>query len=152
VLFGLASAAGANADVGLPMIALVSPALWAAFIPVAIVEGAVLNSRLNLSLWRGMKIAFGANVASTAIGVPMTWIFLVALEMIFDRLGGVNTLWEKVLLCAVHAPWLFGPDSEMYWMVPAATLILLPAFFFASWWIEYRIIRRVLAEERQAMA
>lgn len=99
-LIGLLFAVPAHADIGLPMIAIVWPSMWAVLIPITVVEGAVLKSRLNLSVSTGLRVAFRANLISTAAGIPLTWGILVLMEMVFDHGGGVNTLWQKVVLCA----------------------------------------------------
>ena len=48
----------------------------------------------------------------------------------------------NVIFFLLSSAWL-GP-TDRKWVVPAATLVLLIPFFFASYWIEYFIVRRMV--------
>src|SRR5262249_2389569 len=50
------------------------------------------------------------------------------------------------------SPWLWPIESDMYWMMPAAALLLCIPFFFASVWSEYFIARRLVSPELKSQA
>jgi hypothetical protein len=52
----------------------------------------------------------------------------------------------KILAVTWQAPWLVPYESDLDWMVPAASVVLLVPFFAASWLIELRVNRRMLPE------
>jgi len=88
-----------------------------------------------------------ANVLSTIIGVPITWFFLVLLEIIITCGGKpyeLSTSKNMLLSVIVQSPWLFPYEDEFYWMVPTATLILLVPCFFVSWFTEYLVSKKIL--------
>lgn len=39
----------------------------------------------------------------------------------------------------VQAAWLLPYESQLYWMIPAAYVILMIPFFFVSYWIELQV-------------
>ena len=127
------------------MLAVTLPGMLIALVPVVLVEAFVLSRRLNLTFAHVVKPVAYANVFSTLIGVPLTWVVLAALEMgtgggSFD---GFETTRQKFLAVTWQAPWLMSHDAhdyELRWMMPVAMLVLLVPFFFASWLTEYWIM------------
>ena len=148
VLFALPSAA--YADAGVPMLAIAWPGMGVALLPVIALEAFVLLRMLCLPARRAILVSAVANAVSTLLGIPMTWVALVAMQMLTPGGGGtgpdIGTLTGKVFAVTVQAPWLIPYDSELYWMMPAAALVLLVPFFFASWGIEYLVARRMLRD------
>ena len=53
---------------------------------------------------------------------------------------GLDTPWRRFLAVTIQAPWLVPYESDLYWMVPAAALALLPAYFLASCIIEFKVM------------
>lgn len=135
------SAAWANA--GLPMIVLVVPAMLWALIPIIVVEAFYLEKSLDLPRATAAKCAAISNAISTIIGVPLTWLALVIIQMITGggQAYGLDSFFYKMLAVTWQAPWLIPYESDLDWMVPIAGLSLLVPFFFVSWWIEYLIVR-----------
>jgi hypothetical protein len=135
----------AHADAGLPMLALTWPIAIDALIPVILIEAYVFKCHGFPFLW-SLKWNAIANVASTLIGIPLTWGILFVLELAFGYSGlpwpGIDTLAGKVLTLIVETPWL-APWGNAWpvWIVPTAFLILLVAYFFVSWRVETMIIR-----------
>jgi hypothetical protein len=72
----------ANANAGLPMLLVIWPLAFAGIIPVIAVEAWVVRRGTGVSwrvsLWEMTK----ANLVSTLVGLPLTWIALVALEFL----------------------------------------------------------------------
>jgi len=84
----VALALPAKADVGVPMLAVTWPGMLLALIPIVLLEAWVLNRRLRLSARRSLKFSIWANLASTVVGVPVTWGVLL-----FSRLLG-HRIWR----------------------------------------------------------
>ena len=143
----LALALPAHADAGVPMLFVTWPAMLLALIPIVLIEAWILKPRLRLGTRKSLWLASLANLASTIVGIPVAWVLLVMLEMAATNGGtamGLSTPWQKFLAVTIQAPWLIPYESDLHWMVPAATLALLPAYFVASWLIEYGVILALL--------
>jgi hypothetical protein len=138
------------ADAGLPMIILTWPAMVVLLIPVIVIEGLLCKRWLGLKTWQAIKTNAVSNLASTIIGIPVAWAVMLAIE--FGAIGLVsesNTLqnWHSpianVILFLFSSAWLNPLLGEHVWVIPAATLVLLIPFFFASYWIEYFVVRKM---------
>ena len=131
------------------MILLTWPAMVVLLIPVIVIEGLLCKKWLGLRTWQAIKSNLISNLASTIIGVPIAWAIMLAVEFgtlgvigIVDKNNAVqnsNSPLANVIFFVLSSAWL-GP-TERKWVVPAATLVLLIPFFFASYWIEYFIVR-----------
>jgi len=123
------------------------PGMLVALIPIVLIEAWILKAKLEVTFGEAVRLGVIANLASTIIGIPLAWLTLVGIELVATSGGmafGLDTPWRKVLAVTIQAPWLIPYESDLYWMVPAATLVLLPAYFLASWGIEYAVIRKLL--------
>ena len=149
-IFLLACPGLALANAGLPMLAVVWPLSLPALIPVVLLESYVIG---HLSVLGGRKLlasVFRANLLSTAVGLPLGWLALVALEFILAS-GVVSSGLSKsypprelaeVLRVMLMAPWL-GPVSEgSEWIIPVATMTLLVPFCLVSYWFEASYLMR----------
>ena len=143
-LFFLAPAI-AHADAGVPMLALLWPASWIAFIPVVMIETWIAKRILDL-MWKQAFIRTGiANALSTIVGIPLTWGALTVIEIVLSgggRAYGLETLPKKLFAVVVQAPWLIPYESDLEWMIPSAAIVLLIPFFFVSVFIEREIFDR----------
>lgn len=130
------------------MLFLTLPAMTIALIPIILLEAFLARRYLKLPFRRLIKICGITNLVSTFVGVPLTWFVLVFLEIITggDGAHGIDTPLQKFLAVTWQAPWLIPYESDLGWMIPAAYLILLVPFYFASWWIEFLVARRLLRE------
>ena len=138
-------AVAASADAGVPMLFVTFPAMVVALVPIVLLETVVLARTLKARAIPLAKSAAIANVVSTIIGIPLTWVALVILELVTDggSAHGLATPLQKFLAVTWQAPWLIPYERELYWMVPAASLVLLVPFFFASYFIEAPIVARI---------
>ena len=139
------------ADAGLPMIILAWPAMVVLLNPVVVIEGLLCKKWLGLKTWRAIKTNAVSNLASTIIGIPVAWAVMAAIEF-----GAMGLVAESSALQNWHSPiayvisfllssaWLNPDLGEKAWVIPAATLILLIPFFFASYWIEYLVVRKMV--------
>jgi hypothetical protein len=135
----------AYADTGVPMLALLWPASWVLFIPIVVIEAWVARRILELDWQTSLKKTGIANAVSTLIGIPLTWGALVIVEIMLSQGGrayGINTLSGKIIAVTVQAPWLIPYESDLDWMIPAASIVLLIPFFFVSVFIERWIFGR----------
>ncbi|MDO8915821.1 MAG: hypothetical protein Q7W16_07055 [Coriobacteriia bacterium] len=151
----LAVPAVAFANAGVPMLGIVYPGMGILLIPVIVLEVAVLRRRLGAPLRRTAVMVTVSNLVSTVLGVPLTWAALVGLQAVTGGGGAAgpsfDTLAGKVLAVTWQAPWMMPYESDMYWMIPVATLVLLVPFFFVSWLIEYQISRPFMRDTDKAV-
>lgn len=139
----------AQADAGVPMLALAWPAQWLALLPIIGLETLVLCRKIGFS-WRLLvRPVTKANLASTLIGIPIAWIAMFCLEMLFgigiSQIPNSEALpkFVEYALFPFTAAWV-GGDSV--WQVYAAFVILTIPFCWISIIIENRILRRALPE------
>lgn len=146
ILLCIPNTAWANA--GVPMIFLIMPALGLSIIPIILIEAFYLSRRLGLKTARAVKTATISNLISTLAGVPLTWLLLVLIQIVTGggRAFGLDTMLGKVLSVTFQAAWLIPYESELYWMIPVAGLVLLVPFFFVSWWSEYLVTKKILQD------
>lgn len=136
------------ADMGIPMIALTLPAMVILLIPVIAIESLLCKRWLGLTLWEAVKANTVSNLASTILGVPVAWAILLGVEYagaaLLDQVPGVEA-WHSplagVLFFILSSAWIGPPDRTSIWVIPAACLVLLVPFFFASYLVEYLVIR-----------
>ena len=124
------------------MLFLTLPAMIIALVPVIAVESIVVGRLLGTTAISKAKSVAIANVASTLIGLPLTWVALVAVQLVSGggSAYGLVTPTQKLLAVTWQAPWLIPYEGDLYWMVPAASLFLLVPFFFASYFVEALIV------------
>ena len=146
VLLCIPSVASANA--GVPMIFLAMPALGLSIIPIIIIEAKYLSKKLELASPSAFKTTAISNLVSTIVGIPLTWLLLVLIQMLAGGGGafGLDTTLGKVLSVTLQAAWLIPYESDLHWMIPVAGLVLLVPFFFASWWSEYFVSKKMLKD------
>ena len=141
-------ASPACADSGVPMIFVTLPGMVIAIIPVIILETIVNRRIMKLSIGRTIGVTVVANLVSTFVGIPLTWLALAVLQIFSGggRAYGLKTLSQKFLAVTWQAPWLIPYGDDLRWMVPAAMLALLIPFFLVSYFVEYYVIRRLLRQ------
>ncbi len=150
VLAGLALPA--PADAGVPMLAVMWPPAWLLLLLIIPVEG-YFARRILLLDWRSaLRLSLRANLASTLIGIPLTWLVLLLVEFgtgyLIDVLNvdqaNVPPDVQRAVAITLLAPWLGPGDGLSAWIVPAAAAYLCIPFFFASVLIENRVALRRL--------
>jgi hypothetical protein len=119
------------ADVGLPMVALYLPPAWLALLPIIFIESGYGARRYNLSFRRAFLAQTTANCLSTVIGIPITWLAIVLIQIV-TLPGGVGPAW---LL----------PDPSR-WSVAAAIAVLTVVFYFMSVATEGFVVARFFRE------
>lgn len=134
------------ANAGVPMLFLAMPAFLISIVPIIAIETFYISKGLGLSISQSLKTVSVSNIASTIVGIPVTWFLLVLVQMLTGGGGayGLDSYMGKVLAVTWQAPWLIPYETDLNWMIPAAGLVLLVPFFFASWWSEYLVSKKML--------
>jgi len=154
ILFFYASPAIAN--VGFPMLIIAWPGMIIALIPIIALESYCLRSMLKLPFAKSLKLMTIANLESTIIGIPLTWVALLLIEMLVSFVGWsifkIGTELPDVLtyiyMTTLGAAWLV-PFEE--WVIPAASLFLLIPFYFVTWYVEYRCLKKRIKKTKPAI-
>jgi hypothetical protein len=143
----LAGTSSCYANAGLPMLAIMWPLLFLAFIPIVLIESYVLRRYLRRVEWReSLKVCTYSNLFSTLIGIPLTWAVLVVVEIFLMFLSDSVPLSDVplIVIFIVESPWLVPKVSD--WSIPLAGMLLLIPFYFASIWSEHLIVRRLMGQ------
>jgi len=141
----------AFADMGVPMLVFIWPASWILFVPIALVEAAVAFRVLALPFKRCLLISFVANLVSTLLGIPLTWLAVAILEVLLAGLGlGLNALSRGYIpediagMLAILSPAWLGPGDQGPWVFTLASLVLCIPFFFASVYCERWVAKKMV--------
>ncbi len=136
----------AYANAGLPMLFLAMPAFLISLLPIIAIETFYISRGLDLTISQSLKVVSISNTVSTVVGIPLTWFLLVLIQMLTGGGGayGLDYFMGKVLAVTWQAPWLIPYEKDLNWMIPLAGLVLLVPFFFASWWSEYLVSKKML--------
>ncbi|HVT32252.1 MAG TPA: hypothetical protein VHE32_06380 [Rhodanobacteraceae bacterium] len=138
-------ATSARADAGLPMLMLTWPGMAIALVPIVAIEAFVIARCLQLRFVRAAKISLRANIVSTIVGVPLAWMAMLMLEFVttfvavgLERVFGERLRFtsEPAVAASLGAAWLTPFESDFYWMVPTAALVLLVPNLAVSCWLE----------------
>jgi len=142
------------ADVGVPMLFLTLPLMVCALLPAILVEAYVGKPLLKVSYGRSAWVFSVANVASTIVGVPAAWMAMFGLEFIFGTAVGplvsekaLAAPVSKVIAVIMSSAWLAPVESDLYWAVPLAAMVLLIPSFFASWYLEAFVLDLMMVDE-----
>ncbi len=152
ILFGAIPAYG---NVGLPMLVLALPGMIIGLIPIIMIETWHIQRSLRIPYRRALKAVSIANLESTLLGIPLTWIVWIIVATILGFFGyyiaqGLNISLPDsagmVFAVTIGAAWLGPTESSLYWMIPTASFVLLIPFFYVSWLLERSMVKRFLKE------
>jgi len=131
------------------MLFVTLPPMVVALAPIIFTEALLALPYLKLPYRKLLKYFAIANLVSTFAGIPVVWLLLVVLQLITGggSAHGLESPVTRLLAVTWQAPWLIPYESDLNWMIPAATLVLLVPFFFVSWWIEYLVVYSYLPGE-----
>ena len=130
------------------MIFVQMPGMVCALIPIIILEALLIRRWLSLSYRDAFKGITFANLASTIVGVPLAWLAMLLIEfavLLPVALAADHWHWKMqspvlgVLGFFLSIAWLGPVDRHLYWMIPAASALLLVPSFVVSVWFERRI-------------
>lgn len=136
------------ANAGVPMLFVMAPVFLFGLLPIIAVEAIWLKYRLALSAGVALKATAIANLASTLVGIPITWFALVILQMSTGG-GGAHGIGLRAVTW--QAPWLIPYEKDLPWMIPCAALFLNIPFFIASVFIEARVVRRFIPPAKRLL-
>ena len=102
-------------------------------IPIIAVETWLARTVMQITAQRRFVGVLAANVFSTVVGWPVAWFLLVLLQLFVIPGGsggyGLDTPLHKIASVTLQAAWLIPYESDLYWMVPTAAIVLMiPAF------------------------
>jgi hypothetical protein len=127
----------ADANMGLPMVAVFLPPMWLALLAIVAIESFVFTRVCGVGFAKSLRPVAWGNLASTILGIPIVWSLLAATELVCcGTAKGLGTSAAKIYAVTVQAPWLIPYESEFHWMIPAAVASLFVPFFIASVVIE----------------
>lgn len=117
----------ALANAGIPMLALAWPAHWIAFLPVVLIETAVVAAASRSPYLSKLWPVVQANLLSTLVGVPVAW-----LAMLVVQAGAAVVLFGLLSESAREADWVRGffpvhlrlDRRSNAWELEAAILVL----------------------------
>ena len=134
------------ADAGIPMIALTFPLMLMLLIPVIVIEGLLCKKWLGLTNFEAMKSNAVSNLVSTLVAIPVAWAIMLGLQ--FGAMASVershfldsNSPLATAVALLLNSAWIPPAEGSNVWWIPAAILVLLVPFFFASYGIEYLVM------------
>ncbi len=145
----LLSPHAASADIGVPLVAIFLPPLWAGLIPIIVIEAFVISRQLAARFGYAMLPAGIGNIISAIIGLPISWMLFATIEGIFfGSARGLATLPSKIYAVTVQSPWLIPYEADLWWMVPAALFVFFIPCYLISVIIEAPINRLFFRESR----
>lgn len=142
----------AHADVGVPMIFLTFPSMILALIPIVLIEAGIFTRLLRIKYRQTILPSLFGNLASTIIGIPLSWLLMVAVQLITGggRAFGLSTLLGKIISVTWQAAWLIPYESDLWWMIPIAAAVgLIPAYFI-SVLIEFWVVKKYFKDKDRA--
>ena len=139
----------AFADAGVPMIALMYPAFLWALVPIIFLETEIYRRRINLPYKKLLVAVAAGNAFSSLLGYPLSWAFMLSLELLTTWGPSLDGVWRKVVAVTLQAAWLSPSyEKDLYWILPISALVgLIPAYFI-SVYSEEMIIRLILKQRR----
>lgn len=140
------------ADIGIPMISLILPTAWLALIPVILIEAFIGKRVTQMPFRRSFYGATVANLFSSLLGIPLTWLLLAIIEgQYFSEAKGINTVPRMIYAVTIQSPWLIPYESELPWMVPIAAVVLCIPLWLMSVVTEYAIVRTLFRSMERSL-
>ena len=136
------------ANMGVPMLYVQMPWMTIALVPIIVVEALIARRRLGLATSKSFLGTAIANAVSTFVGIPLAWFAQFGLNLLISGgtghgLGNPSAIFMSVV---VQASWLVPYESELYWMVPTAFLVLLIPAYFVSVLAENLVLRKMWSQ------
>ena len=138
-------------DMGLPMIIPSLVLMAVALVPIVLIEAYVVGSTLQTETKKVLRSVAIANLASTFVGIPVTWFLLAMLEFASVHLLIATTdrnPWTDLFSITLGAPWVAPGGRNEQWVVLGAMLFLLIPYCLASWCVEYLVIEGMFAKRQ----
>lgn len=143
----------ALANVGLPLIVYIFPAGIFDLVPIVFLEGLIISRKLISTAKKKVYFAsFIANLITSIIGIPLSWLFLVAISLLKnDSCGPGYESWGSTILTTLRQIAWICPSNSFYetpvkyitHLILALSLCLLVAYIL-SVQFEYWILKKML--------
>lgn len=135
------------ANVGVPMLALLWPAYWLAWLPLTVLQAELAHRDLGLPRATALKSAGIAKLVSVMLGVPLAWAGMFALQLgvgaVLTAAKAANPGALAYATLPLRLAWL--PPTENAWRVYLAFALLAVPCCLLALAAEFRIARRMLA-------
>ena len=135
----------ARADAGIPMLMLAWPAYILGLIPVILIESFIGTKDLGVSWGEVLPVAAIGNAVSTVVGIPLTWLAMLAIEFVVGY--GAGALMPdsdlQMWLFPFFVAWL--PPFDNIWLFYAAFVLLSVPFCVVSIWVERKVALKRLS-------
>jgi hypothetical protein len=131
------------ADSSVPMLFWHMLAILTALIPIVLIESYSAKRILGFSMGKAIGPISASNFTSMLVGFPVLWLLWLSAQQLVggDNVHSLGTWWKKLYAVTVQAPWLVHSGRDLFWMVPAAALIMLVPSFFLSVWLERVVLQ-----------
>jgi len=128
----------AQANSGVPTIAVIWPVSWFLLLLIIPLEAQVAVKVLKVDYVVGLCISARANIISTLVGIPIAWALLAAIEMlVWQRLPHTeipSTFWLQHAF--TDGAWLMPLWDAPKWYAPVALCLLNIPFCLMSVYVE----------------
>jgi hypothetical protein len=135
------------ANVGVPMLLLLWPAHWLAWLPSTLLQAELAHRGLALPRAAALKVAGVAKLVFTLIGVPLVWAAMLVLQFAVGALLTLSGAGDSNVVAAITLPlqsaWL--APTEDAWRVYLAFAVLAVPCCLVALLTELAIARRMLA-------
>jgi hypothetical protein len=135
------------ANIGVPMLLLLWPVLWLAWLPLTLLQAELGYRGLQLPRAVALKTVGVAKLTATLIGVPLVWLVMLALQLAVSALVSVTGAGDSSVVAAATLPlrsaWL--APTEDAWRVYLAFAVLAVPCSLVTLMTERAIARRMLA-------
>jgi hypothetical protein len=124
------------ADGGVPMLYWHMLAILTALIPIVLIQAYSAKKMLGVSIGKALGPISASNFTSFLVVFPALWVVWLTVQQLVggDSTHSLTTWWKKLYAVTVQAPWLVHTGKDLFWMVPAAAIVMLvPAFFLSVW-------------------
>lgn len=136
------------ANIGVPMLLLLWPAHWLAWLPLTVLQAALARRDMQLPQAVALKTAGMAKLVSTLIGVPLVWTAMLVLQIAVSALLSLTGAGGSSVAAVVTAPlrsaWL--PPTDNAWRVYLAFAVLAVPCCLATRIVELAMARRMLPD------
>jgi len=105
----------------------------------------VLSRFLDLEWRQALKVSTSANVVSTLVGIPATWIAYALIDYAATLPFAGNDSASVSNMAFLFSGWI-GNRTSGFPPVSVTLLVMVVPFFFGSWFVEYRVSRRMLPD------
>ena len=156
MLLAVASAP-AQANMGVPMLAVVWPVAWLLLLAIIPLEAMVAVRTLRLPLLKALILSALANLFSTMLGIPAAWLTMLGIQfaasLVLLVVYGIGIrIPENIVTMAfgtiIMSAWLAPFEHAYHWTIPLAAAVLCVPFYLMSVRFDFSSAKGSFEEER----